>query len=144
MPDLVDDDAIGILVHMYESVFNANNLSLANQFIAEDVIDHWPVPGQLPGLDGVKAVFNRFHKAFPDVRITVDTATRQSDLVVARMLVTGTHLGSFLNYPATGRRICVPAIDFVRIAGGRIVERWGIMDELGILAQLGIPLAGPV
>jgi predicted ester cyclase len=28
-------------------------------------------------------------------------------------------------------------MDVVRVAGGRIVEHWGVVDRLGLLQQLG-------
>jgi predicted ester cyclase len=31
----------------------------------------------------------------------------------------------------------MPGINIFRIADGRIVERWGRLDELGLLRQLG-------
>ena len=61
------------------------------------------------------------------------------------MTSTATHLGDFQGIPATGKRITVGGIWIDRIAGGRIVERWGVVDLLGVLQQLGAlpPLAAP-
>jgi predicted ester cyclase len=32
----------------------------------------------------------------------------------------------------------MPVVDIVRIAGGKIVERWGVEDNLSMMQQLGI------
>jgi predicted ester cyclase len=40
--------------------------------------------------------------------------------------------------PATGRQISLDVIDIVRIADGRIVEHWNLVDQLGLLRQLGV------
>jgi predicted ester cyclase len=39
--------------------------------------------------------------------------------------------------PPTGKQISVIGIDIDRIANGKVVECWPIMDELGLLQQLG-------
>jgi len=40
--------------------------------------------------------------------------------------------------PASGRTVSLPGINIWRIRGGRIVERWGRLDELGMMRQLGL------
>ena len=58
-------------------------------------------------------------------------------LVAARYHWEGTHKGTFLGIPPTGRRIVVRGMDFYRFADGRIVEHWDNVDEFGMLSQLG-------
>jgi predicted ester cyclase len=44
----------------------------------------------------------------------------------------------------TGKPVTMAGMDLVRLAGGRIVERWGQEDMLGLLQQLGAaPPPGP-
>jgi predicted ester cyclase len=38
----------------------------------------------------------------------------------------------------TGKTIVLRGVNIFRIDGGRIVERWGRLDELGLLRQLGL------
>ena len=37
----------------------------------------------------------------------------------------------------TGKTVQIDLIDIVRIADGRIVEHWNVVDQLGLLRQLG-------
>jgi predicted ester cyclase len=46
-----------------------------------------------------------------------------------------------MGMPATGRRVTLSGIDILRIAGGRIVERWGEFNSGEMLQQLGAPPA---
>jgi len=39
--------------------------------------------------------------------------------------------------PPTGRKVTVDVIDIARFRDGRIVEHWGIPDQLGLMIQLG-------
>ena len=50
----------------------------------------------------------------------------------------GTHLGSWLGIPATGKFISIQMFVVHRIADGRIVEDWVLVDSLGVFQQLGL------
>jgi len=63
--------------------------------------------------------------------------------VVACFTVHGTHKGGFMGIAPTGKRVALEEIRIWRIAEGKIVEHWGIMDMLGLMLQLGaIPPTG--
>jgi predicted ester cyclase len=49
-----------------------------------------------------------------------------------------THTGEFMGIPATGKRITYPGIDILRIAGGKVVDRWGYFDDMGMMQQMGV------
>jgi len=38
----------------------------------------------------------------------------------------------------TGREVVLRGVNIFRIADGKIVERWGRLDQLGLLQQLGL------
>ena len=50
----------------------------------------------------------------------------------------GTNLGRFAGHPPTGRVGFTEVIDICRIEGGKIVEHWGVPDQLGMMLQLGL------
>jgi predicted ester cyclase len=53
--------------------------------------------------------------------------------------ITGTHLGELLGHPATGRKVSYRGMQISRFdSDGKLVERWGSSDELGMLRQLGL------
>lgn len=60
------------------------------------------------------------------------------DNVAISYTVTGTHNGDFLGIPATGRPIKARGVQVARFENGKIVERWGSSDQLGILQQIGV------
>ncbi|MCK4697652.1 MAG: ester cyclase [Dehalococcoidia bacterium] len=47
-------------------------------------------------------------------------------------------LGNYAGIPPTGKQVSVMGISILRLAQGRIVERWNVSEELGLLQQLGI------
>jgi predicted ester cyclase len=55
----------------------------------------------------------------------------------------GTHVGEFVGIAPTGKPVSFNAVDVVRIADGKIVERWSQADNLALLQQLGkVPSPG--
>ena len=62
--------------------------------------------------------------------------------MVSRVKTQGTHKGEFMGIGPTGKRVTATGIDIVRIANGKIVERWGEFDNMAILQQIGA-LPGP-
>jgi predicted ester cyclase len=74
----------------------------------------------------------------PDARIAVEDLIAEGDRVAGRFTLHGTHTGPFLHLAATGHSVRVDIIDINRVAGGRIVERWGQTDTLALLEQLNV------
>ena len=114
------------------------NLAALDEVIAANMVDHNPAPGQGPGLEGAKQVFTQFFAAFPDLQFTVEDMIAEGDKVASRITARGTHKGDFQGIPATGKQVMQTGIDILRIAGGKVVERWGQFDDLGMLQQLGV------
>ncbi len=76
--------------------------------------------------------------AFPDLQCTVEDEIYVGDQFAAHWTMRGTHNGSFLGNPPTGRRVMVQGLIFARTAHGRISEAWTLIDQMGILQQLGL------
>ena len=121
----------------YEEVFNQGDLDLIPELTWSDFIDHNPGPGQAPGSEGIRQSTAEFRTAFPDVHLTVDDQIAEGDKVVTRLTVQGTHLGEYQGILPTGKPIIVGLIDIVRMRGGKCVERWGELDALSLLEELG-------
>jgi predicted ester cyclase len=58
--------------------------------------------------------------------------------VVERFTASGTHQGDLMGVPGTGATIALRGMNIFRISDGKIVERWGQLDQLGVLHQLGL------
>jgi steroid delta-isomerase-like uncharacterized protein len=120
-----------------EEVFNKGNLKAVDEYMASNIIEHNPFPGQGPGVEGFKQGLAVFREAFPDLHCVVDDVFAAADKVVMRTTMKGTHKGSFMNMPPTGKQVSVEGIDIVRMSGGKAVEHWGILDALTMMQQLG-------
>ena len=121
-----------------EELWDKGELAVADEIIAPDFVDHNPVSGQSPGLAGYKEMVGAFRAAFPDLRVKNEDVMIEWDKVVARWTARGTHSEALMNIPPTGKQVTLKGIDILRNEHGKIVERWGEFDALGMLKQLGV------
>ncbi|MDQ3928978.1 MAG: ester cyclase [Chloroflexota bacterium] len=124
------------LARRFVEAINNKDMSMFDEIIAEDYIQHNPQVAQ--GREGVKLFFAYFFSAFPDLHLTADDIVAQDDRVATRWTMRATHRGEFFGVPATGRRVVVTGMDLWRIADGKAAEHWDSIDNLGMLQQLGV------
>lgn len=121
-----------------EEIWNNGNLSVIDEIVAEDYIDHDPAaPGAPTDREGVKSGVTEFRRAFPDAHFAVDAMMAEGDRVVVPLTFTGTHQGEIHGAPATGKQVTWKGIFIYRIQNGKIAERWGQLDTLSFMIQLG-------
>lgn len=56
--------------------------------------------------------------------------------------IEGTHSGTFMGIPATGKRVKIPYMDFWRIEDGRIADNPVSVDFASVMMQLGVDVFG--
>ena len=116
---------------------STENYDLFNELVSEDCIDHDPAPGQVAGPEGYAKFFGLLRKAFPDMKLAVEQLSADDDTVSFAYRVTGTHRGDFMGIPASGNTINIRGMQISKFKDGKMIERWGSSDELGILKQIG-------
>lgn len=121
-----------------DEVITQGNIEAAEQYVWEDVTEQVPMPGQGPGLDGLKDILRAMRAGFPDIVFSIQEQIAEHDKVASRFEWTGTHSGEFLGIPATGRPVLVWGVVIDRLEDGRIKDTRIIMDTLGLMGQLGV------
>lgn len=119
-----------------EGVFANGDLDLLDELYAADAVERTPF-GTQRGRTAIRESYEGFLAAFPDLTQTVEDVVVEDGTVAMRITSRGTHEGEFVGIDATGREIEVQQTAFVRIEDGKIVERWLLPDNLGLLQQLG-------
>jgi len=120
---------------LIEEGFNQGNLAVVDELVSPAAQEHQRGSGD--GIEGTKNTIKYLRSVFPDFKITIDEVVVSGDKVWARQKGGGTNLGSFAGHPPTGIKAFIDVIDVVRIEDGKIVEHWGVPDQLGMMLQLG-------
>ena len=122
----------------FGAAINTGDLDAFDDLVDPNSVDHDPAPGQQPGPEGYKTFFTEMRTAFPDLHVDVETLVADGDQVAFAYTLTGTHQGPFQGHEATGHSVRVRGVQISRFAEGKMTERWGSSDEVGILTQLGL------
>ena len=126
------------IVRRYQEIYNSNDLDALSEVLSEDLVTPKIMPGISTGIEGAKMAHRIMLAGFPDYQTRIDDLIAEGDKVVARITMSGTHTGSFMGIPSTGKHVTFTGIYVARIANGKIVEHWGEEDGVGLLQQLGV------
>lgn len=136
---MATDDTKTIARRFYEEVINKGDMRLAKQLIAADYIEHPRLPGVGSGLEGFKQFIGMVSTAFPDIYVAVEDVITEGDKAAVRLTIDGTHKGIFMgDFAPTGKHVTWTGIDIIRVADGKIIERWNERNLLGLMQQLGV------
>lgn len=124
-------------------LWNQRKLDVADEIFAENCITNQLRSGSEPVTAprtpaAVKKQVGDWVSAFPDFRYNVRQMMSDGDKIVTLCVATGTHQGTWLGLPATGKAISIETMITHRIADGKIVEDWVLADFLGLFQQLGL------
>lgn len=129
--------------HIPDIIMNLGETDIADYEMAEDYIEHIPMPPQFPpNRAGFKGFVGMLRTAFPDLHYTVDHLTTkdligENQKVAHRIVATGTHTGPWGQIPPSGKRMTWTEIHIGLYVEGKLVEHWGNIDTLSILQQMG-------
>ena len=120
-------------------LFTKGDLTAVDDVLSEGFVDHDPPFGGPSDREGMRTAGAMFRSAFPDWHSELQQMVAEEDIVVERFTASGTHTGvDIMGVAASGLAVHLPGINIFRIADGRIVERWGRLDDLSLLRQLGL------
>ena len=136
---LMNNDANKTVVTEFiDGLFSRGDLSAVDTYLAKDFLNHDPSLGAPADREGMRAAGALFRTAFPDWHSDLHLLIAEGDLVAEHFTARGTHVGEIMGIGATGREVRLRGINIFRVRNGRITERWGRLDDLGFLRQLGV------
>jgi len=130
---------VAVLRRWFEVVWNEGREDLMEELAAPDVILHGVGgPGQImQGIEAFKPFYRRIRGAFPDLRITVEEAIGERDIVALRWSAQMSHTGDDLGFPPTHKRLAITGMSFARVQSGKLVEGWDNWDMMGLMHEIG-------
>ncbi len=120
----------------WEEAFNGRDLDLIEAITAPEFVNHNALPGTPPGPEGQRQVVERLLEAFPDAHFEIKHLASDGDTVICIGTMSGTHEGTLLGVPATGRKVEWRQCHLYRFdENGRAIEHDAIRDDVGLLRQ---------
>jgi predicted ester cyclase len=130
------EDNIAAFRKLIEVGFTKGDLSVADELVSPDALEHQR--GSKPGIEGTKATITTLHQWFSDFELTIVKLAADGDTVWSLNRARGVNTGSVMGFPPTGKSFEIDVMDVVRFEDGKMVEHWGVPDQLGLLIQLGL------
>jgi steroid delta-isomerase-like uncharacterized protein len=122
-----------------EEVWNQGNTAALDELVARDVARN----GQQLGVEGMRGVVAMIHGGLPDFQEETVDLIAEGDKVVWRYVSRGTHRGTLMGVPATGKRVEYTGTATLRLVDGKIAEIWDNVDALALFQQIGtVPQIG--
>ena len=120
----------------YTEFLNSANIKLLDKLVADEYVEHEPIPGFELNKKGLKDYFKMIFTAFPDFKADIDFMVEEKDKVVIYLTYTGTHKGDYMGKKGDGTKINFKAVDIIRIKDDKMVEHWGVLDIMTMMEQL--------
>lgn len=132
---MADQENVALMRRLIEVGIGMGDMTVIEEIAAPDCIEHQR--GNNPGLDGAKQVATTLHRSMSDFSLTVEDVAVSGDLVWTRNRARGINTGSVMGNPPTGKAVEVDVFDVCRFKDGKVVEHWGVADQVGLLLQVG-------
>ena len=127
-----------MLVRQFFDALTHGRLDSLDELLAPHYVAHFAgIPAPM-GREDFKQFMAAFIAAFPDQQHIVKDLIAEGDKVAPRLVIRGTHQGTFNGIPPTGKPVTITGINILRLEHGKIVEHWSEGDNLGLLQQLGV------
>lgn len=131
------------IVTRYVYATNVGELDRFDEYVDPAFVDHNALPGQKPGIEGLKDAYRMFSDAFSDLWYTFEDLVAEGDKVVGRGVIQGKHTGPFMGIPPTNKMIQWTGTRTFRVVDGKVTDGWIDLDMFGMMMQLGaIPVPG--
>ena len=131
------------IVRRYQKAWEQADLTTLAELLSEDFVNHSP---PLPPTRDEMLEFTAEHRRqFTTGTYTIHAMATDGDQVFVFGHYHGVHDGEpFDAIPASGAEVDFDYFTLLRLADGKIVERWGAADDvLGMLVPLGYTLSPP-
>ena len=128
-----------ILRRYWDGKWNQRSPTILDELQSPDVVYRSPSM-EMNGLEEYKQVYGAFASAFHDTHLTINDIIAEGDKVMTRVTLRCTHKGELEGIAPTGKTLTVSLFTVFRLDGGKIVEEQELLDELGMMQQLGMEL----
>ena len=116
----------------------SGDVSKMDEFVADDVVDHYGMPAEIKGRDSVKKMLADMHNHFSNLQMDIiaeaTSANDEYHFTLVRM--TGTTTDDKMGMPAN-TAVDQVSVDVVKIKDGKVTDHWGFEDPKMMMKMMG-------
>ncbi len=127
------------IIKSFETMINTADIELAEKLVDSNAPFYTPAsPEPLYGGKGYLSVVHWMRKSFSDVQWKIKDMAADENKVAVWWNLTGTHDGTFINFPPTGKKISVCVMNFYYInKEGKVINDVAAEGMIGIFRAIG-------
>ena len=125
-----------------EEVLNQGRLDVFDELVSPDFREATD-----PSVDAteLRRMIEAWVAGMPNLHASIERIVAEGDQVAVVCRVTGTHTATYIDLPATGKKVESTLMYVDRLVDGRIVESWTETSSKGFYEQIsGVPYKAPV
>ena len=109
------------LIEQFLQFINTGDATIGKPIISDDVIFYAPTsPEPMKGFEGYMGVLAMMRGAMPDIQWKIEETISEGDKILVRYTMTGTQTQPLMGMPATGKKICVTAMNIYEFKDGKL------------------------
>ena len=128
-----------VVQRYWDAKWNKRRIELLDELQTKDVVYHG-TSMNMNGIEEYKQVYSAYLSAMHETHIEVKKIIAEGDFVMSHVNLNGVHKGELDGLPPTGNKVDISIFTSFRLVDGKIAEEWEILDELGMMTQLGMEL----
>ena len=127
------------LARQFIQAWNAGRRNIVDDLAAPDLTVAYPhFPEPLEGPKAFKEMLSQTHHFFPDLTIEIEDVVAEGNQAVVHWRYRGTFQnGAMFEVAASGQSVEVTGMTRYRIVNGAVQEERGVVDNFGLMMQLG-------
>lgn len=119
--------------------FNTHDAGATAAFFAEDAeLRDVAVARPAVGPAQIAAIYARHFAAIPDAHVRVERLVAEGDTVAVEWTSSGTHQGTLMGIPATGKHVSFKGVSVLKYRAGVAIADIRVWDLAGLLRQIGL------
>jgi steroid delta-isomerase-like uncharacterized protein len=130
------EEAKRLVQRYYEEIWSGADLKALEEVLAPDFLGRVPGRPTLRGPDDVAEVIADWRDGMGDLTFEVQAQHAEGGRVCTRYTASGTHSGTFMDLPASGKEVRTAGVVISRVRDGKIASEWGEVDIPGLLGQV--------
>jgi len=125
-----------VVLRFNKEFLEGGTKEVLKEIVAENFTNHTAAASFPKDVTGLINFVAALHQGIPDIHIEIHDQVAEGDLVATRKTIFGTHLGTLMGKEATGKKIVINVMDFVRVQNGKYVDHWGRNDIMQVVHSL--------
>jgi steroid delta-isomerase-like uncharacterized protein len=128
------------MARKFVEALDEGNFDIHEELFADDYVCHFAGIPEPLSRDAQKQLIKAYYEAFPNNTHSIEDIIAKDDKVIFRQINRATQEGEYYGITSTGKQVEYAGIWIFRVANDKIIESWGIEDNLGTMMQLGMEL----